>query len=89
MKLDVEKLINELTIEEKANLLSGYTVMSTMPIKRLNIPSVNFSDGPLGIRKLDEGGNSLSGITESLISTCFPSPTNLASSFNKENSKLM
>ncbi|KAF5013889.1 hypothetical protein FDECE_138 [Fusarium decemcellulare] len=48
--LDVEELLEVLTLEEKASLLSGCDFWHTTPIPRYNIPSVRFSDGPNGVR---------------------------------------
>ncbi len=45
----VENLLNEMTLEEKIDLLGG-TGFATKPIKRLGIPELKMSDGPLGVR---------------------------------------
>ena len=80
--MDIEKTINDMTLEEKANLLCGYQNMKTYPVKRLGIPSLSLSDGPNGLRIENSDGDSLSGIDNTLKSTCFPSGVNLASSFD-------
>jgi hypothetical protein len=38
--VDIEKLLAELTLEEKVSLLAGVDTWRTYPIPRLNIPSV-------------------------------------------------
>ncbi|MFW5627325.1 MAG: glycoside hydrolase family 3 N-terminal domain-containing protein, partial [Segatella copri] len=58
--------------------------MATYPIERLSISSLTLSDGPNGLRIEKKDGNSMSGISNTLPSTCFPSGVNLASSFDKE-----
>lgn len=40
-----QKLVEKMTIEEKAAILSGKTVWQTREIDRLSIPSIVLSDG--------------------------------------------
>lgn len=49
--MEIKKLINEMTITEKAELLTGDGGMLTHAIKRLSIPAKNFADGPHGVRQ--------------------------------------
>ncbi|CAI5757773.1 unnamed protein product [Candida verbasci] len=74
--LETDKLLKELTIDEKINLLAGYDFWHTYAIPRLDIPSISVSDGPNGVR----GVKFFNGEP----STCFPCGTGLAASFNKE-----
>ena len=74
----------ELTIEEKASLVTGEKNKSTHAIPGKGIHKLFFSDGPCGVRKETEKGNSLGGIGDTLVSTSFPCGTNLASSFDKK-----
>ena len=46
----VEELLQQLTLREKISLLSGKDMWSTMPVDRLEIPSVVMTDGPHGVR---------------------------------------
>ena len=64
--MEIKDIIKKLTLEEKARLLCGYKTMETYPIERLNIPSLIMSDGPSGVRKQKENGNSLTGLANSL-----------------------
>lgn len=82
--MDIEKTIEQMTLEEKASLLSGYKNMATYPIERLSLPSLTLSDGPNGLRIEKKDGNSMNGISNTEPSTCFPSGVNLASSFDKD-----
>ena len=49
--MNIEQLIREMTVEEKAALIAGTDFMYTNPIPRLGIPSLCVSDGPHGLRK--------------------------------------
>ena len=50
MSLDVDALLSELTLEEKASLTSGSAFWYTAPVERLGIPKIMVSDGPHGLR---------------------------------------
>ena len=47
---NINDIIKNMTLEEKARMLCGYKSMETYPVDRLNIPSLVFSDGPSGVR---------------------------------------
>ena len=53
MKLNIDQLLIDMTLEEKASLCSGLTNWHTKPIERLGIPSIMLSDGPHGLRRQD------------------------------------
>jgi beta-glucosidase len=81
--MDYKKQLASLTLEEKIGLLSGKDVWNTLDIPRLNINSLRMADGPFGIRRqLDDFDSS--GKKGSLPSTCFPAPSLLANSFNRD-----
>ncbi len=50
--MDIEKILSELTFEEKATLLTGAKALSSAKIERLGIPGIDMSDGPHGVRRL-------------------------------------
>lgn len=77
-----QDLIEKMTLEEKAAILSGKNVWQTREIDRLNIPSVFLSDGPHGIRKQVGEGDHL-GLNASLEATCFPTAATIANSWNE------
>jgi beta-glucosidase len=78
-KARAQVLVSQMTLEEKALLLSGNGPWKTHPIERLGIPSIFMTDGPHGLRKTLEQ-NSL----ESVPATCFPTASALASTWNTE-----
>lgn len=80
---DIEKLLNELTIEEKACLLSGHKSWHSVKIPRLNIPSIFITDGPHGLRKKKENSKE-TGLGQTELSTCFPAASTTGTSWNKE-----
>jgi beta-glucosidase len=43
-------LLERMTLEEKAALLSGSGWMESAPIPRLGIPAIKMTDGPMGVR---------------------------------------
>lgn len=83
MKLDIPKLLKELTLEEKAGLCSGKNFWETKDVARLGLPSVMVSDGPHGLRKQAEQSDHL-GINESIKAVCFPTGSAIAASFDRE-----
>lgn len=81
MKTDIKNLISQMTLEEKAGLLSGSDFWHTKAVERLGIPAVMLSDGPHGLRK-QEGDSDHLGLYESIPATCFPSACATAASFD-------
>src|SRR6516162_10102224 len=71
--------VTEMTLEEKALLLSGDGWWHTHPIDRLQIPALSISDGPHGLRKVEGAG-----LPTSVPATCFPTASALASSWDAE-----
>ena len=70
---DIKQLIEDLTLEEKVELLSGFDAWQTNKIDRLGIPSIKMSDGPNGVRGDGNSGKS---------SACFPCAISIGSSWN-------
>lgn len=85
--MNIEQLLKELTVEEKAALVSGTDAFYTNPIPRLEIPALSMSDGPHGLRK--QIGNFDNGVTESEPATSFPTAVTTASGWNPENTRRM
>ncbi len=81
--MDVEKLLSEMTLEEKASLCSGADFWHTQNIDRLNLPGVMVSDGPHGLRKQAEDADHL-GLSDSVAAVCFPAASALACSFDTD-----
>ncbi|MCR6105413.1 glycoside hydrolase family 3 C-terminal domain-containing protein [Salipaludibacillus agaradhaerens] len=78
-----KEIINKMTLEEKASLMSGKDFWTTQEIERLGINSIFLADGPHGIRKQAEAADHL-GLNESLPATCFPTAATVANSWNEK-----
>ncbi|MEN0645348.1 glycoside hydrolase family 3 C-terminal domain-containing protein [Alkalicoccobacillus gibsonii] len=83
MNNQINQWLNELTIEEKAELCSGKDFWTTQAVERLGIPSIMMTDGPHGLRK-QAGESDHLGLNESVPATCFPSAVGLASTWNRD-----
>ena len=84
MEERIEKLLKELTLEEKIGMIHGDGLFRTKPVERLGIPAVKMSDGPMGVRQEFENdawravGNSDDYVTY------LPSNSAIASAWNRE-----
>ena len=76
-------LIEKMSLAEKCAMLQGATTFGTQPIERLGIPSVEFSDGPSGVRHQAGAADHL-GLNASEPATCFPTAVTMASSWDVE-----
>lgn len=80
--LDVEKILQEMTLEEKAQMCSGRDFWHSQDVERLGVPSMMMCDGPNGLRKQKGQGDHL-GINESIETVCYPTSSALACSFDR------
>ncbi|MBR2591709.1 MAG: glycoside hydrolase family 3 protein, partial [Oscillospiraceae bacterium] len=76
--MNYPEIVSQLTLEEKIKLVTGYGSWHTFPVERLGIDSIMMTDGPIGLRKVDEGES------ESHVSICFPSGCLTACSFDRD-----
>ncbi|MDD3402249.1 MAG: glycoside hydrolase family 3 C-terminal domain-containing protein [Hespellia sp.] len=82
-KVTARKIVKELRLEDKAKLLSQI-VWETTDIKKIHEDLKKFllADGPAGIRRLKDYFDD--DIYNTRPSTCYPSPSTYASSWNRE-----
>ncbi len=85
--MDVQWILERMTLEEKAAIVSGTDFMYTNSIPRLHIPALCMADGPHGLRK--QIGEQDNGIAHSEPATAFPTAAATASSWNPENTRKM
>lgn len=78
--MEIQSIIEQMTLEEKAALCTGASAWSTTPVERLNVPEMICSDGPHGVRRLPNIHNDIE--QESLPATCFPTASCLASTWD-------
>jgi beta-glucosidase len=76
---EINDLIKQMTLEEKAALCTGATPWTTTPIERLGLPELTVSDGPHGVRHV---ANANDLISTSLPATCFPTASCMASTWD-------
>jgi beta-glucosidase len=79
MTPDLQSIITQMTLEEKAALCTGASAWSTTPVDRLDIPEMIVSDGPHGVRRVPD----IHAMAQkSLPATCFPTASCLASTWD-------
>jgi beta-glucosidase len=79
MTNDINSVIVQMTLEEKAALCTGASMWSTTPVERLGVPEMIVSDGPHGVRR--EPDIHAMG-QKSLPATCFPTASCSASTWD-------
>jgi len=77
-----KEIVSKLTLEEKASLCSGADFWKLETVDRLGLTSIMMSDGPHGLRK-QSGTSDHLGINESVPTTCFPTASATANSFDR------
>lgn len=81
--INVDKLLSELTREEKVCLLSGHKSWFTNKVSRLGLAPIMLTDGPHGLRK-KQMNDKVAGLGQTEPATCFPAACTTGSSWNKD-----
>ena len=76
MEEQINAILAQMTLAEKVSLLAGVDTWRTVPIERLNIPSIQVTDGPNGARGEDDNIG--------LTSISFPVGSAMGSTWNPE-----
>ncbi len=82
-KQEINDLLKQMTLEEKAALCAGADMWKTKRVPRLEVDSVFMYDGTNGIRKPGDTGE-LGVFTENTPATCYPTGSALGASWNVE-----
>ncbi len=72
----IESLIAQMTLEEKISMLAGVDFWHTVSVKRLGIPAMKVTDGPVGARG--------AAFSDGPTSACFPAGVALAATWNPD-----
>lgn len=75
--VNIDHLLEELTLEEQVSLMAGADFWTTVPVPRLGIPAVKVSDGPNGAR-------GAGGLTNGTPAAAFPCAIALGASWNSD-----
>lgn len=78
-----KEIIRQMTLEEKASLMSGENFWVSKKIDRLGIPAISFADGPNGVRSQTDQVDHL-GLNPGKPSTCYPTASAVANSWDTD-----
>lgn len=79
---EIEAIVAQMTLEEKASLCSGEDFWHTKAVERLGVPRIMVSDGPHGLRKQKDEADA-SEMNDSITAVCYPAGCASASSFDR------
>ena len=79
----LEDQLKQLSPEDQVKLTSGTNFWQSVAIPEYQIPSFRMSDGPNGLRYQAGEGDAL-GINDSVISTCFPTASAVACTWDPD-----
>lgn len=83
--MDIEKILQTMTLEDKIALCSGADFWKTKAYEKYGVPALSMCDGPHGLRKQDRaGGADMLGVNESRPATCFPSAVTTAAGWDAQ-----
>ena len=82
MSLKHQNIIEKMSLEEKAYMMSGKDTWQSADFPHHGIPSMMMSDGPHGMRTQQPGKTDHLGINESMPATCFPTAATVANTWD-------
>ena len=81
--MDIERIIQSMTLEEKAALVQGWSMWTTRDLSAKGVPSMFLADGPHGLRRQAGSADNL-GLNASIPATCFPTAAAMANSWDPD-----
>lgn len=81
--MNKQEIVSKMTLREKADFLTGGAFFKSRALPRLGVRDMYLSDGPHGLRKQAEEADHL-GLNASLPSTCFPTASIMACSWDED-----
>lgn len=81
-KEQMKQLIDEMSLDEKTDMLHGDGFFQTRGIARLGIPPLKMSDGPMGVRQEFPNQSLVATGHSNDYVTYFPANTALAATLN-------
>ncbi|MDQ1913839.1 glycoside hydrolase family 3 C-terminal domain-containing protein [Paenibacillus sp. GD4] len=80
--MNIQEIMEKLTIEEKISLLAGGSFWTTQAVERVGLPSIILTDGPHGLR-LSMGTNPGQMLMNTQPATAFPIEAAMAATWNE------
>lgn len=81
---EIDKIVSQMTLEEKVGLLHGYSMFTNKGIERLGVPETHMADGPLGVREeIERMSWAPAGRTDD-FATYYPAGGGLSATWNPE-----
>lgn len=84
--MSAERILEAMTLEEKAALLTGDSAWTTAGLARIGLPSLRMADGPHGVRRTQAVESMAFGAHRS---TCFPTASSMSATWDPELVRLI
>ncbi len=82
--MEIDSLIDQMTLEEKSGMLHGTSMFTTAGIERLGVPELKMADGPLGVREEISRDSWAPAGLDNDFATYFPAGGGLSATWNTE-----
>lgn len=82
--VDIDSLIEIMTLEEKIGMLHGTSMFTTAGVERLGIPELKMADGPLGVREEISRSSWAPAGLDNDFATYYPAGAGLSATWNPD-----